>query len=166
MAQSVLYIQQHDFDTFDELAEKSAAASARVGELSATIKSAEKRMAEIATLRTHIINYAKTREVYAGYRKAGYSKKYLAAHEDDIIIHKAAKKAFDEAGLKKLPTVKSLNAEYAELLAQKKAAYAEYAEAKKEMRELLVHKANVEYILGLEEQEKTKIREAERESAR
>ena len=37
---------------------------------------------------------------------------------------------------------------------------------KKEMRELLVHKANVEYILGLEEQEKTKVREAERESAR
>ena len=34
------------------------------------------------------------------------------------------------------------------------------------MRELLVHKANVEYILGLEEQEKTKVREAERESAR
>lgn len=166
MAQSVLYVQQHDFDTFDELAEKSAAASARVGELSATIKSAEKRMAEIAALRTHIINYAKTREVYAGYRKAGYSKKYLAAHEDDIIIHKAAKRAFDEAGLKKLPTVKSLNAEYAELLAQKKAAYAEYAEAKKEMRELLVHKANVEYILGLEEQEKTRIKEAERESAR
>lgn len=123
-------------------------------------------MAEIAALRTHIINYAKTREVYAGYRKAGYSKKYLAAHEDDIIIHKAAKRAFDEAGLKKLPTVKSLNAEYAELLAQKKAAYAEYAEAKKEMRELLVHKANVEYILGLEEQEKMRIREAERESAR
>lgn len=30
----------------------------------------------------------------------------------------------------------------------------------------LVHKANVEYILGLEEQEKTRIKEAERESAR
>ncbi len=92
MAQSVLYVQQHDFDSFDELAKKSAAASARVGELGAVMKSAEKRMAEIAALRTHIINYAKTREVYAGYRKAGYSKKYLAAHENDIIIHKAAKK--------------------------------------------------------------------------
>ena len=28
------------------------------------IKAAEKRMAEIAVLRTHIVNYAKTREVY------------------------------------------------------------------------------------------------------
>ena len=163
MAQSVLYVQQHDFGNFDELAARSAAATARVNELSDTMRSAEKRMAEIAVLKTHIINYSKTRDVYVGYRKAGYSKKYLAEHEDDIIIHKAAKKAFDELGLKKLPTVKSLNAEYAGLLAQKKAAYAEYAEAKKEMRDLLVHKANVEYILGLEEQEKTKIRAQERE---
>ena len=40
-------------------------------ELSAQIKAAEKRMAEIAVLRTHIVNYAKTREVYVDYRKAG-----------------------------------------------------------------------------------------------
>jgi len=106
-------------------------------------------------LKTHIINYSKTREVYVGYRKAGYSKKYLAEHESDIIIHKAAKKAFDELGVKKLPAVKSLNAEYSDLLTKKKEAYAEYAVAKKEMRELLVHKANVEYILGLDEQEQT-----------
>ena len=68
-------------------------------------------------------------------------------------------------GLKKLPTVKSLNAEYADLMAQKKSAYAEYAEALKKMRELLVHKANIEYILGLDEQEqaKEKIRTQERE---
>jgi hypothetical protein len=163
MAQSVLYVQQHDFENFDALAEKSAAATARVNELSTTIKNAETRMTEIAALKTQIINYAKTRDVYAGYRKAGYSKKYFAEHEDDIIIHKAAKKAFDALGLKKLPTIKKLNAEYAELLTQKKSAYAEYTEAKKEMRELLVHKANVEYILGLEEQEKTKIRAQERE---
>lgn len=94
--------------------------------LSEKIKAAEKRMAEIAVLKTHIINYSKTREVYAGYRKAGYSKKYLAEHESDIILHKAAKKAFDELGLKKLPTVKTLQTEYAALLAEKKSAYAGY----------------------------------------
>ena len=106
-------------------------------------------MAEIAVLKMHIINYAKTREVYAGYRKAGYSKKYLAEHEGDILLHKAAKNAFDELGLKKLPTVKGLQAEYAELLAEKKAAYAEYRTARDEMRALAIHKANVEQILGM-----------------
>ncbi len=157
MAQSVLYVQRHDIESYDEIAEKSEAAAARVSELSETIKTAEKRLAEIAILKTHIINYSKTRDVYVGYRKAGYSKKYLVEHEDDIIIHKAAKNAFDELGLKKLPTVKSLNDEYAKLLTQKKSAYSEYAEAKKEMRDLLIHKANIAYILGLEKQEKDKI---------
>ena len=46
---------------------KAAAATAHHNELSAQIKAAEKRMAEIAVLRTHIVNYAKTREVYVAY---------------------------------------------------------------------------------------------------
>ena len=54
------------------------AATARHNALSAKIKAAEKRMAEIAVLRTHIVNYAKTRETYVAYRKAGYSRKFYA----------------------------------------------------------------------------------------
>ena len=48
------------------LEEKAATATAHHNELSAQIKAAEKRMAEIAVLRTHIINYAKTREGLCG----------------------------------------------------------------------------------------------------
>ena len=77
---------------------------------------------------------------------------YLADHEGDILLHKAAKKAFDAFGLKKLPTVRSLNEEFARLLAEKKAAYAEYHRAQEQMRELLIHKANAAYLLGLNEQ--------------
>ena len=36
------------------------------------------------------------------------------------MLHKTTKKAFDELGLKKLPTIKSLQAEYAVLLAENK----------------------------------------------
>ena len=39
---------------------------------------------------------------------------------------KAAKNAFDELGVKKLPTVKSLQEEYAKLLTEKKTAYADF----------------------------------------
>ena len=105
-------------------------------------------MAEIAALQKQIANYSKTRDVYAAYRKAGYSKKFLAAHETEILLHKAAKAAFDKLGLQKLPTYKTLQAEYAGLLAEKKKAYAEYAAAKKEMQEVLTAKANVDRLLG------------------
>ncbi len=124
----------------------------RHNELSAQIKAAETRMAEIAVLRTHIINYVKTREVYAAYRKAGYSKKFLAEHEADILLHKAAKQAFDDLGIKKLPTVKSLQAEYATLLEGKKKDYAEYRRSREEMRELLAAKANVDRLMGYGEE--------------
>jgi hypothetical protein len=151
MAKTLVYLEEKGFADFDALANAAADAEKRFYDLKAAIKAAEARMSEIQTLRTHIINYSKTREVYACYRKAGYSKKYLAEHEGDILIHKAAKKAFDDFGLKKLPTVRSLNEEFARLLTEKKAAYADYHKTQGQMRELLIHKANAAYLLGLEE---------------
>lgn len=55
---------------------------------------------------------------------------------------------FDEQGLKKLPTVKSLQSEYAQLLSEKKAMYADYQKARENMRSLQTAKANVDRILG------------------
>ena len=154
MAQTVAYLQDHGLMDYAELTAKADAASARYHELSDKITAAEKRMAEIAVLRTQIINYVKTRDTYVAYRKAGYSKKFKEEHEADILLHQAAKKHFDSLGLKKLPTVKALNAEYAKLLAEKKAAYGDYRQAREEMRELLTAKANIDRILGKEVQER------------
>ena len=147
MAQTVAYLQEHDLMDYNLLAEKTDAASARFHELTEKIKSAETRMAEISVLRTQIINYAKTRDTYAAYRKAGYSKKFLSEHESEITLHKAAKRCFDEMGITKLPTVKGLQAEYAALMAEKKEAYSDYRRAREEMKELLTAKANVDRIL-------------------
>ena len=79
-----------------------------------------------------------------GYRKAGYSKAFLEAHREEITLHKAAKAAFDEAGLQKLPKVKELDAEFSELLIKKKAAYPDYRKARNEMQELVRAQKNIE----------------------
>ena len=154
MAQTVAYLQDHGLMDYAALTEKTDAASTKYHALSDKITAAETRMAEIAVLRTQIINYVKTRDTYVAYRKAGYSKKYKAEHEADILLHQAAKKHFDTLGLKKLPTVKALNTEYATLLAEKKAAYTDYRQAREEMRELLTAKANIDRILGKEGRER------------
>ena len=78
------------------------------------------------------------------YRKSGYSKKFLEAHREEITLHKAAKAAFDEAGLQKLPKVKELDAEFAELLTKKKAAYPDYRKVRNEMQQLMKAQKNVE----------------------
>ena len=101
-------------------------------------------------LKTHIINYAKTRPVYDAYRKSGYSKKFLEAYREEITLHKAAKAAFNEANLKKLPKVKELDAEYSKLLTEKKAVYLDYRKAKEGMQELLRAKKNVELFFAEE----------------
>jgi len=156
MAQTVNYLTEHGLLEYSALAAKTEAATAQYNELSAQIKTAEKRLAEIVVLKTQIINYAKTRDTYVAYRKAGYSKKFLSEHESDILLHKAAKKAFDELGVKKLPTVKSLQAEYAELLTEKKDAYTDYRKARDEMKELLVVKSNIDRLLGKDREEERK----------
>ena len=154
MAQTMNYLTEHGLLEYAALAAKAGDATARCNGLLEQIKAAEQRMAEIAVLKTHIINYSKTRDVYVAYRKAGYSKAFRAEHESEILLHQAAKKAFDSLGLKKLPTVKGLQAEYAALLAEKKSAYADYRKARDEMRELLTVKANVDRLLGQKAQEK------------
>ena len=164
MAKTYNYLNENNLLSYEELAVKTAAASERFNELASRIKTAEKRMAEIAVLKTHIINYAKTREVYVAYRKAGYSKKFAAEHESALLLHKTAKQFFDEAGLKKLPGVKSLQAEYSQLLTNKKVAYGEYQQAREEMKELLTVKANVDSLLEIDaNNEKTKINQREPE---
>ena len=149
MAQTVLYLQENKLYDYEELSKKVEASKEQFNILSAQIKDAEKRMTEISVMKTQLINYSKTRQVYADYREAGYSKKFLAEHDSDIILHKAAKKFLDEAGLKHFPPVKQLDKEYAELLSKKKEIYAEYRRVREESRELLTVKANVDRILDI-----------------
>ena len=150
MAKTVAYLQEHDLMDYAALIEKVDAASAKYRDISERIKAAESRMAEIAVLRMQIINYAKTRDTYVAYRKAGYSKKFRAEHEADILLHQAAKKHFDTLGLKKLPAVKTLNAEYARLLSKKKEAYMDYRQTREDWKELLIAKANIDRIWGMD----------------
>ena len=116
---------------------------------------------EIRKEQLPIVNYSKTRNIYVGYRKAGYSKKYLGEHEADILLHKAAKKYFYDQGLERLPTFKSLQSEYAELMVQKKSMYSDYKIAQEKMRELQTAKANVDRIMNMEILESEKEKESE-----
>ena len=160
MSKTLLFLQEQKIGSAEELRERAAAATERYHAMGDSIKAAETRLAEIAALKTHIINYAKTRPVYDAYRKSGYSKKFLEAHREEITLHKAAKAAFDEAGLQKLPKVKELDAEFSELLTKKKASYPDYRKARNEMQELVRAQKNVERFFADEKDttEKTQTR--------
>ena len=143
-AESILFLQQHDIHDKQTLDALVAESSAQYHALMKTIKDAEEKMETNKAIKTHIINYSKTRETYIAYRKSGYSKKFLEAHRDEITLHKAAKGAFSKLPEGKIPRVKDLNDEFARLLSEKKAAYNEYKKIKKEMRDYQIAKQNVE----------------------
>ena len=156
MSKTLIFLQENKIGSIEEMQERVDAATAHYHELGDSIKASEKRLAAIAVLKAHIINYAKTRPVYDAYRNSGYSKKFLEAHREQITLHKAAKAAFDETSLKKLPKVKELDAEYAALLSQKKAAYPAYRKARDEMQELKKAQKNVELFFAEEKDPKEK----------
>lgn len=118
------------------------------------IKNLETRLTKLSMLKTQIINYAKTREVFEQYKASGYSKTFLTEHEGEIILHRAAKKTFDELGIKKLPSVKSINKEFDEVLKKKKSLYSQYHSLNEKYREMLKHKANIQSILCVTVSEK------------
>lgn len=91
--------------------------------------------------------------MYVAYRKSSYSKNFLEEHEPYIIIRKVSKKVFGELFVKKLPTVKSLQVEFAKKLTEKKEAYAELKKVRDELRGLTVHTANCEELHDLAERD-------------
>ena len=70
MSKTLIFLQEHKIGSIEEMQKRVDTATARYHELGDSIKAAEARMAEIAMLRTHIVNYARTRPVYDAYRKS------------------------------------------------------------------------------------------------
>lgn len=158
-AKTLNFLIENDLTDYDELASRAQQAGERFDDVSSRIKQLEGRMAEVARLKTHIINYSKTREVYAAYKKSRHKKEFLAEHGAEIARHEAAKKAFDALGGKPIPRVAQLSEQYAALLAEKQENYAEYKALRREMIDYRTMKQNVDKILGIEpgEQEQQRV---------
>ena len=163
-AKTLNFLIENDLTDYDELTARAAQAGDRFDEVSRRIKQLEGRMADVAQLKTHIINYSKTREVYAAYKKSRHKKEFLAEHGAEIAQHEAAKKAFDALGGKPIPKVAQLSEQYAALLAEKQEQYAEYKALRQDMIAYRTAKQNVDKILGLvpEDQEQNRDQKPER----
>lgn len=104
--------------------------------------------------------------MYEAYRKSGYSKKFFEEHRESITLHKAAKEAFNKTENGKAPSRKALDEEFHRLLTEKKQAYAEYREVKKDMQEYLIAKQTVEHILGIDRKKQEEEKKQQREEQR
>ena len=151
-AKTLNFLVENGVTDYEELAARSDVAGEKFDSLSVRMKQLEGRMAKNAQLKMHIINYARTREIYKAYKRSRYKEEYLAGHAEEIAKHEAAKAAFDALNGRPIPKVAQLSEEYAALLAEKKACYEEYKAARKEMVDYQTAKHNVDRLLGLTEE--------------
>ena len=153
MAKTLLYLQEHGIKGREDINTRADTASEKLSALNERIKKIDARIAEITELRGQIVAYAKTRKIFDEYKASRYSRKFFDAHADEIEQHRAAKRYFNAHGIEKLPKIKTLNAEFDALVVEKRAVYAEYRAIRDEHRELLVHRHNVEMLMGEEKSE-------------
>lgn len=157
MAAALQYLQENSLMNYADLEQKAAQAADRFHTLSDSIKSTETAMRTNTELKTAVVDYAKTRPVFEGYKAAKYSRKYLAEHEADIAAYRAARATMDRLlDGAKLPKMNTLKADYQRLASDKKKAYREYREAKKDMQEIVTMKSNIDHLLGLTDGQKNK----------
>lgn len=155
------FLTDSGISDYDELTTKANVAGDKFDILSSQIKQLEARISEVSTLRTHIINYSKTREIYAAYKKSRHKKEFRSAHENDLALHESAKAAFEALGGAPIPKVTQLSAEYAALVSEKKQCYEDYKTARKMMIDLQTAKQNIDRILSIDNTQKSH-RETER----
>lgn len=153
MAKAMLYIDEHGIEEYDDLARRSNKAADLRDSLQVQIKDLESQMNDNAELQRHIINYLKYRKIYQAYKASRYSRTYAKEHEQELGLFKAARTAFDQHGLTKLPKLDELRTAYAALRDQKQSAYAELRRVRAESDDLIKVKQNIDIMLRQMDQE-------------
>ena len=146
-AKTMNFLTEHGIDAYSDLESRVAEISAASEEAAAALKTAERRLGEMAVLIKNVTTYKQTRPVAVEYRRAADKSRFRQEHESALILYEAAGRALREGGVKKLPDLAALKAEYARLSEEKERLYARYSEVKKELKEYGIIKQNVDGIL-------------------
>lgn len=122
-------------------------------------------MSEVSVLRKHLINYAKTKDVFAAYKASGYDREFYEAHRDMLALRSAAKKAFDaykkRTVLTKAPAHQRAERRVCDASGTKESSYAEYRKTNQKCRIGQVAQKIVQEILKEDEQKKEQLHEQE-----
>ena len=157
MAAALQYLKEQQLYEYDDLAAKTDAATERFHTLAGDIQQTEAELSRVSDLMAAVVQYAKTRPAFDGYKAAKYSRKYLAEHEAELADYRAAKATMAELlGGEKLPKMDVLKEKRRQLAARKKALYLEYRKAQQDMRELVAVKGSVDHLRGLTDNQRNK----------
>ena len=146
-ANSLNFITEHQIDSYEGLESRLAEISAANDAAASALKDAERRLGDMALLIKNLSAYKQLRPVALELRNTKDKAAFRRQHESQLILYEAAAKSLKEAGVKKLPNLYALKAEYKKLDEERERLSEQYNEVKKELKEYGIIKQNVDSIL-------------------
>lgn len=148
-ARTMVFLDQHGISRYTDLEQKITEIQDSNEQAAAALKTAERRLSDLALLIKHTATYKELKPLYSEYKKSRDKEKYLRGREREIILFEASARALKAAGVgDKLPDLAKLREEYSRLSEEKDRLYAEYGSLKKRMREYDAVKQNIDSILS------------------
>src|SRR5699024_3327548 len=112
MAKTVAYIQEHGYDTEDDLKAAFDEAQTQTTEMRKTLRSTEKKLREVNEQIHYTGQYLANKSVYREFLNCKNKKKFQLEHQTEITLYEAARKILKEHSEDgKLPSMKLLKAE-------------------------------------------------------
>lgn len=149
MAKTVAYVQEHGYDTQDDLRSAFSEAQSQTAEIRKALRSTEQNLKEVNEQIYYTGQYLANKSVYSQFLKSKNKKLFRQEHQTEIALYETARKILQErSDGKKLPSMKALKAEKDKLVALKNSQYEAYRNLRGYEKELRTVCANVDVILG------------------
>ena len=147
-ARTLNYLTENNLLQYDDLEKKVEDVHSSYDRTGKELKGVEARLREVQPLIKNISNYQRLKPMYDAFQKAKDKPGFKAKHEAELVIFEAARSTLlAMQGDKKLPSLKTLQAEQQRLLEEQQRLYDERAKLKKEARMIDTMKANVDIFL-------------------
>ena len=148
-ARTLNYLTENNLLQFADLEKKVEDVHGSYDRTGKELKVVEARLREVQPLIKNISNYQRLKPVYDAFQKAKDKPGFKAKHEAELVIFEAARSTLlAMQGDEKLPSLKALQAEQAQLFEEQERLYAERNRLKKEVKQIETVKSNVDTFLA------------------
>ena len=149
MAKTIAYVQEHHYDTRENLQMTFDDISEKCKESRKAVKATEASLKNINQQIHYTGQYLANKPVFAQMLKSRNKKKFRQEHQTEIELYESAVKFLKEKNADgKIPSMKSLKAEKEKLTIKRSAQYDTYHYFKEYQKELRTVCSNVDSILG------------------
>ena len=155
-AKTLIYLQKHKLTCLEDLYDAVDAAHEKTKESLANLKAIEAELAEKRELQKQVAAYRAGKKLYDEYKTLPKKKQqeFYENNRQPLMLFEASVRYFKEHDIEKLPSIKALRNEIADLVSKKNDGYNEYRENKKQEKELQIVKDNIMKTLRLQEPDK------------